>query len=104
MLTRVIINGANGKMGALACDTIKNHSEFELVAQLNKKDNLAHAIKDTKAQIVIDLTRADCVYENSMTIIKQGAHPIIGTSGLINTQIKELTQLCEASQLGGIST
>ena len=102
MLTRVIVNGSNGKMGSLACDTLKNHSEFKLVAQLNKQDNLAKAIKETDAQIVIDLTRADCVYENSMTIIKQGARPIIGTSGLVNTQIQELTALCEAMQLGGI--
>lgn len=102
MLTRVIVNGSNGKMGSLACDTLKNHSEFELVAQLNKKDNLAQVIQDTEAQIVIDLTRADCVYDNSMTIISQGAHPVIGTSGLDASQIKELTTLSEAKQLGGI--
>jgi 4-hydroxy-tetrahydrodipicolinate reductase len=102
MLIRVIVNGSSGKMGSLACDTIKNHSEFELVAQLTKQDNLAQAIKETGAQIVIDLTRADCVYENSLTIIKHGARPIIGTSGLVSTQIKELTALCESNKLGGI--
>lgn len=102
MLTRVIVNGSNGKMGSLACETLKNHNEFELVAQLNKQDNLAQTIKDTDAQIVIDLTRADCVYDNSLTIIKQGARPIIGTSGLISSQINELTVLCEVNKLGGI--
>lgn len=102
MSTRVIINGANGKMGVEACDTIDKHPEFELVARLNRHDNLAKAIIDTRAHIVIDLTRADCVFENSLTIIEQGAHPIIGTSGLISAQIKELTALCEEKQLGGI--
>lgn len=102
MLTRVIVNGANGKMGSLACDTIKNHSEFELVGQLTKHDNLAQCIKNTKAQIVIELTRADCVYENSLTIINQGARPVIGASGLIETQIKELKALCEKNEIGGI--
>lgn len=102
MLTRVIVNGANGKMGSLACETLMKHSEFELVAQLNKQDNLAQVIEDTGAQIVVDLTRADCVYDNSLTIIQHGARPVIGTSGLISTQIKELTERCEAKQLGGI--
>lgn len=102
MLTRVIVNGSNGKMGSLACDTIKNHSEFELVGQLTKHDNLAQCIQNTKAQIVIELTRADCVYENSLTIINQGARPVIGASGLIEPQIKELKALCEKKEIGGI--
>lgn len=102
MLTRVIVNGSNGKMGTLACETLANHHEFELVAQLTKKDNLAEAIRETKAQVVVELTRADCVYDNSLTIIKQGARPIIGATGLIESQIKELTNRCEAKQLGGI--
>ena len=102
MVTRVIVNGAQGKMGALACDTLKKHGDFELVGQLNKYDNLAQTIQDTDARIVIDVTRADCVYENTKIIIQQGAHPVIGTSGLVTAQIQELTELCEARQLGGI--
>ncbi|MCW8416962.1 4-hydroxy-tetrahydrodipicolinate reductase [Fluoribacter dumoffii] len=102
MLTRVIVNGSQGKMGALACDTLDNHKEFELVAQLGRGDDLAQAIQETKAQIVVDLTRADCVYQNSLTIIKHGAHPVIGTSGLVPEQIKELTAICESRRLGGI--
>jgi 4-hydroxy-tetrahydrodipicolinate reductase len=102
MVTRVIVNGANGKMGALACETLLNHPDFELVAQLGKQDNLAQVICETQAQIVVDLTRADSVYQNSLTIIQQNAHPVIGTSGLLPEQIQELTVLCKTKQLGGI--
>lgn len=102
MQRRVIVNGAKGKMGSLASDTIRQHPEFELVAQLSKEDNLSKAITDTRAEIVIELTRADCVYENSLTIIKQGAHPIIGASGLLDNQINELSTLCKSKQLGGL--
>jgi 4-hydroxy-tetrahydrodipicolinate reductase len=102
MSTRVIVNGAHGKMGALASETLQRHPQFELVAQLSRNDNLAQTIRDTSAEIVVDLTRADTVYNNSLTIIKQGAHPVIGTSGLLSEQIKELSALCEAQNLGGI--
>lgn len=102
MSTRVIINGSAGKMGVLACEAVKNHHEFALVAQLGRQDNLAQVIQDTKAQIVIDLTRADSVYQNSLTIIQHGARPVIGTSGLLQEQIQELTALCETQSLGGI--
>jgi 4-hydroxy-tetrahydrodipicolinate reductase len=102
MLTRVIVNGAQGKMGSLACETIKNHPDFELVAGLTRGDDLHRAIVDTEAKIVIDLTRADCVYANSITIIESGAHPIIGTSGLLDEQIQILKNRCETQRLGGI--
>ena len=102
MLAKVIVNGAHGKMGILACKTLQEHPGFELVASLARDDNLQAAITETRAQIVIDLTRADCVYENSLTIINQGAHPVIGTSGLLEEQIQTLRQLCEEKKLGGI--
>ncbi|PJD92850.1 MAG: 4-hydroxy-tetrahydrodipicolinate reductase [Legionella sp.] len=102
MTTTVLVNGALGKMGALACQTIQNHPNFELVGALGRKDDLGQMIAQTKAQIVIDLTRADCVYANTQTIIQHHAHPIIGTSGLLDEQIQSLQQQCEAQQLGGI--
>lgn len=102
MAVRVIVNGVNGKMGSLAKVTIEGCPELELVAGLCKQDNLRQAIADTQAEIVIDLTRADCVYANSLAIIESGAHPVIGTSGLSDEQIKTLKTLAQAKQLGGI--
>jgi 4-hydroxy-tetrahydrodipicolinate reductase len=102
MKIRVIVNGAKGKMGVLACETLRSHPDFQLVASLGRGDFLEQVIGETNAQVVVDLTRADCVYENAFTIINSGAHPVIGTSGLLEKQINELNQLCEAKQLGGI--
>lgn len=102
MSIRVIVNGAQGKMGSLACNTLENHSEFTLVGQLSRNDNLEEAIKEAQADVVVDLTRADCVYENSLSIIQAGARPVIGSSGLIPSQIDELIKQCTAKNLGGI--
>lgn len=102
MSTRVIVNGVHGKMGSLAKITIEKHPEFELVAGLGKTDNLAEAIAKTRAEIVVDLTRADCAYANTLTIIESGAHPVIGTSGLLDEQIRTLTEHSRAKNLGGL--
>lgn len=102
MAIRVIVNGAFGKMGSLACTTLNQHQDFELVGQLTRQDNLAKAIKKTHADIVVELTRADCVFENSLTIIHQGARPVIGASGLTAEQINELRSLCSSKNQGGI--
>ncbi len=102
MQIRVIVNGAKGKMGVLACEAIQNHPDFELVGRLGRQDDLCQAIDATHAEIVIDLTRADCVFANSLSIIASGVHPVIGTSGLIDEQIQILKEHCAAKKLGGI--
>lgn len=102
MTARVIVNGALGKMGALACETIAKHPDFELVGALSRQDDLRRAIAEKQASIVIDLTRADSVFENTLAIIESGAHPVIGTSGLLDKQIADLTERSHAKKLGGI--
>lgn len=102
MKIRVIVNGARGRMGSLACSTIQSHPDFQLVASLGRGDFLEQMIAETEAEVVVDLTSPDCVYENAQVIIKCGAHPVIGTSGLMSEQIRELTALCEDKKLGGI--
>ncbi len=102
MSTSVIVNGASGKMGSLACQTLRDHPNFELVAALGRHDNLGKVIDQTQADIVIDLTRADSAYANALTIIEHRSHPIIGTTGLTDEQIQTLQQQCEDQQLGGI--
>lgn len=100
--TRIIVNGANGKMGSLACKTIALCPAFHLVGTLSRTDNLYQTIIDTQAQIVVDLTTAACVYDNASVIVRAGAHPVIGTSGLLDTQISELKLKCDEQQLGGL--
>jgi 4-hydroxy-tetrahydrodipicolinate reductase len=98
----VIVNGAQGKMGQLACTMLREAPEFELVAELGRCDDLAQVIINNNPHVVVDLTRADVAYKNTLTIIEQGACPVIGTSGLLDLEIKELSRQCEAQQLGGL--
>ncbi len=99
---KVIVNGAKGKMGSMACDTLNDHPDFDCVAALGREDNLAEAIVEHQPDIVVDLTTADSVFENSTVIIEHGVHPVIGTSGLSDQQINQLRSQCEKLQLGGI--
>lgn len=102
MSIRIIVNGANGRMGQEAVKTVQQEPGFELVAQIGRNDDLTAAIKKTNAQIVIDFTNAAAVFENTLMIINAGAHPVIGASGLTTQQITELQQICADKKLGGI--
>ncbi|MCX7091413.1 MAG: 4-hydroxy-tetrahydrodipicolinate reductase [Legionellales bacterium] len=98
----VIVNGALGKMGSLACQVIHAHPDFVLVGALGRHDDLNAVIEQTHARIVIDFTGSDCVFTNALSIINQRVHPIIGTTGLTIEQITTLQQQCQAQKLGGI--
>lgn len=98
----ILINGAFGRMGQLACATIENHPDFALIAKTGKNDSLSEAMTQHQPDIVIDLTNAACAWENAQILIQHRAHPIIGTSGLKKDQIEWLLQQSAAKNLGGL--
>lgn len=102
MSIRVLVNGAAGRMGQTTIMAIRHNKDFELAGETNSKDNLKKCIQTTKAEIVIDFTNASAVFANAKKIIEAGAHPVIGTSGLLPEQITELQQSCSEKKLGGI--
>ena len=99
---RVIVNGAFGKMGALACQTLSVQPEFQLVACLSRHDDLATAITANQAEMVVDLTHAGVVYANCMTILEHAAVPVIGTSGLLPEQVADLQDRARGLGRGGL--
>ena len=102
MITPILINGANGKMGRITCAAIEQAPEYKLVAKTGHNDNLAQTIADSGAKIVIDFSTASVGFEIAKTIIDSGAHPVIGTSGFTEEQITHLQTVTAEKKLGGI--
>ena len=102
MSIRVLVNGASGRMGQEAIKAIENDPDLILAGGSDRNDDLGAKIKDTHAQVVVDLTVASTVYQNLTTIIDANAHPVIGTSGLLPAQVDELKEICKGKKLGGI--
>lgn len=102
MTIRVLVNGANGKMGLVTVQTLTQHPDFTVVGATGRNDNLAAEIKKSQAQVVVDLTTADVALTNAQTIIDAKAHPVIGTSGLLKNQIEALQERCAQLKLGGL--
>ena len=101
-MIKVLVNGAQGKMGRIAVQAVTEANDLDLVAQNGHHDDLAKAIKQHQANVVIDFTTPQAVFSNTQTIIDAGAHPVIGTTGLTPEQIQTLTQQCSQKKLGGI--
>jgi len=101
-MINVLVNGATGKMGQLAVKYINADPKLKLVATPARNDDLAKAIHNSKANVVLDLTSAEVAYQNTKIIIEAGSRPVIGTSGLTAEQIIELHALAKIHHVGGI--
>lgn len=102
MTIKVIVNGANGKMGQETLQALTTAQDLKLIATTGRADNLGEAIKVHQADVVVDFTTPTAVFENAKTIINHHAHPVIGTTGLTNAQIATLEKICKEKSLGAI--
>lgn len=102
MTIRVIVNGAEGKMGRETVKAVERDKELVLVGKTGLHDDLAKVIEQSKADVVIDFTVASAGFNNASIIIASGAHPVIGTTGFLPDQIQELQKRCTKQKLGGI--
>lgn len=102
MPIKVLVNGAFGRMGQMTVKAVTDQPGLEVVGQTGREYNLKQAIKDSKADVVVDFTHPDAVFTNTLTIIEAGARPVIGTSGLTQKHVLQLQDKCHTLKLGGI--
>lgn len=110
--TRVLITGANGRMGQEVVRLVENSPDLELAGRIDKQfstdseqleySNLADAIKMTAADVLVDFTTPTSVKENMELAIRAGISPVVGTTGLTNEELSELDQLAKEQGIGGI--
>ena len=100
-MIKVLVNGAHGRMGQLTCDAISKQKNLTLVGKAGHHDDLSQLIISTEADVVVDFTVADSVFENTKTIIDAKAHPVIGTTGLPIEQVKVLQAYAQTAGVGG---
>jgi len=101
-MIKVLVNGANGRMGKEAVNAINNDAALNLVGEIDYQDDLAATIANLTPDVVVDFTAASSGFENTKIILNAGARPVIGTSGFVEAQVDELKALSKSASLGGL--
>lgn len=119
---RVAVTGAGGRMGREVIKMVLEEEAFQLVAAVDPsagpvdagilagqgdigvivQESLDKALSDAKADVLIDFTVPQAAYGNTKTAIQYGVRPVIGTTGFLPEQIKELDELCQEKGIGGL--
>jgi len=114
-MTRVLVNGALGRMGKSVVKAVLNEDGLELAGAVDihaaddaglaagaaaagvpVETDLAAALERIKPEVMIDFTRPDVVYGNVMTALKHKVSPVVGTTGLSPEQREEIRKAAEA--------
>lgn len=98
----VLVNGAKGRMGREVVQAIKGEVDLVLVGETDLGDDISRAIRETGARVVVDFTQPSSAVENTRRIIEAGAHPVVGTTGFRDEEIKGLQDLARKRGVGGL--
>lgn len=95
-MIRVLVNGAKGKMGSETVQAVRAAEDLELVAATGRGDDLSRAVRENRAEVVVEFTHPSVAYGDTVTALEAGAHVVLGTSGVTPAQRAELDVLARA--------
>jgi len=76
---KVAVLGADGRMGATVCDAVEKAPDLELVARLEKDDDVASLAG--RADVAVDFTVPSVTEANVHALLDAGVHAVVGTTG-----------------------
>jgi 4-hydroxy-tetrahydrodipicolinate reductase len=101
-IIRVGVNGAKGRMGMIIAEGIRSERDMQLAFEADRSDDLADCIASAGADVVVDFTVPGAVFENTMAILRSGASPVVGTTGLTAEEIDAIDHELLNRNMGGI--
>lgn len=99
MKTSVAVVGASGKLGSLVCRLVNESDDFELVAELGSKSDLAEMLV---ADIVVDVSLPSISRKVLEFAVENGKSILIGTSGWSAERINQVEPLIESHPEVGV--
>jgi 4-hydroxy-tetrahydrodipicolinate reductase len=116
----VLVHGALGKMGKEVVAAISRDPELKLVGAVDTKatkdqltlpdglkkvplsTELSSLLEASHPKVLLDFTIAEAAMSAARLALKKSVNVIIGTSGLSEDNLNEISQLSEANKVGAI--
>jgi 4-hydroxy-tetrahydrodipicolinate reductase len=120
MSVRVAVAGAAGRMGRNVVRAVHEDPGTELAAAIDVacggedagelagvrpvgvpvRSGLEAALGSSRAEVLVDFTRAEAAHANALAALRLGVSPVIGTTGMSAAQVAELRSLAEERDVG----
>jgi len=119
---RVAVVGAMGRMGREVLKALTPQENFDVLVAVdhnnvgeNVRDilgpkapdvvieqKLGAALEKTKVDVLVDFSSAGAAATYALSAIKRGVSPVIGTTGMKDEELREITLACTESKVPGI--
>ena len=121
-MIRVLVCGAYGKMGREVLRAVHSDQQLSIVGAVDVKSDFADVgdligvgkigvtigndlgtvIQETRPQVMVDFTNPKSVMNNIRVAVQAGVCPVVGTTGLSETDIGEVRELMNKSKVNAI--
>lgn len=99
----VCVAGAAGRMGQAVVAAVGAADGMRISVAADPAlsgpgtaSDVAGALADTHADVVVDFTRPDTVFANTIAALDAGVHAVVGTTGLSAEQVDEIRSRADA--------
>lgn len=82
MSQRVLVVGAQGRMGQAAVDAVNQAEGLELVDAVDVGADLSRVLAASRPDVAVDFTIPDAINENLGTYVEAQVRPVVGTTGI----------------------
>ena len=93
-MIRVVVSGANGRMGQTVCDAVEGAEDMELTARADPALGVELAEVLADVDVAVDFSTPDTALGNAKACLDAGVHAVLGTTGF------DLEALREAAEAG----
>lgn len=121
-MINVIVAGAFGRMGREVCKSVWNAEDLKLAGAVDAyakgtdigslfgigetgiliNDNLDEELKLKKPDVLVDFTNPEAVANNICIALRNRVRPVVGTTGMNDAKIKEISAIADELKIGGI--
>jgi 4-hydroxy-tetrahydrodipicolinate reductase len=102
MAIRVVVSGANGRMGKEIVKTIEAAADMELVGTAEASDNLDEILSRLRPDAVVDFTTPESAMPNIRIALKNRVVPVVGTTGISAEDRLEVSALASKFETGAL--
>ncbi|AWB81730.1 4-hydroxy-tetrahydrodipicolinate reductase [Corynebacterium yudongzhengii] len=101
MAIKVGVIGAKGRVGSAVVEGVGEEQDLELVAEIDKDDELTQ-LTDAGAEVIVDFTTPNVVMDNLEFCIRNGIHCVVGTTGFDDERYDQVRAWCKENPEVGV--
>ena len=99
---KVLVVGAKGRMGRATCQAVEGATDLSLVGAVDIDDDVPGSLASLAPEVVVDFTVPTAIAVHLPIYIDAGVHPVVGTTGLSDTDLQATRMRARERRLGGL--